>query len=64
MTLCSYVDDGVFEFDVEPVVGDGDDVIVRATQKLHPLALQDGKRDLVGQRQPYGIERRKVDEPA
>lgn len=35
----SYVDDGVFEFDVKSVVGDGDDGIVRSAQKLHTLAL-------------------------
>lgn len=52
----SYVDDGVFEFDVKSVVGDGDDGIVRSTQKLHPLALQDRERDLERQRQQYGIE--------
>lgn len=50
VVVCSYVDDGVFEFNVQSVVRDGDDGIVCTTQELDPLALQDRERDLERQK--------------
>lgn len=37
---CTHIDDRVLEFDVEPVVRDGDDGFIGMTKIFHPFPLK------------------------
>lgn len=51
--MWTYIDHRILEFDMKPVVGDGDHSIIRMAEILHTLTLQHRERDLQGRHRQF-----------